>query len=127
MVDHTKGAEFNEEVVKTLVKGLIYEPTNLERIDDDDEQEDNNQRTYLDGKEPTELPEYLEEFKGKETVITEHGPQMKVCCGVGDSSHKFISAAGYEECQCCGRVVCRSCQGKVTHEDDDGQDIYCLG
>ena len=127
MVDHMKGAEFNEEAVKTLVRGLIYEPTNLESIDDDDEEEDNKQRTYLGGKEPTELPEYLEEFKGKGTVITEDGPRMKACCGVGDSSHKFLSAAGYEECQSCGRVVCRSCQGKADHQDDDGQDIYCLG
>jgi hypothetical protein len=41
MVDHMKGAEFNEEAVKTLVRGLIYEPTFLESIDDDDEEEDN--------------------------------------------------------------------------------------
>ncbi len=123
---HKHTPRFDNDVVHTYIRALVYEPTNIApESHESNEVTINNEevnvehiRTYLD-QPPTKLPEYLAEFAAADTEL-KGGPAMEVCRGVGNSTHPFLSADGFEKCKSCSEVVCKHCQASIDNH------TYCL-
>jgi hypothetical protein len=88
---------FDEDVVDTLIQGLICEPTNVAPTTDDgrvDDEEQTPMKTYLDGNPPQRLPKYLAQFAQEGVTTVFDGPAIATCKGVGIRSHTFLHADG---------------------------------
>ena len=116
MCHYTDG--FDKDIVHTYIRALIYEPTNVKGTDDD--ANDDMERTYLGDAPPTRLPSYLEEFAYGDITEIHHRVKVEECKGVGGSSHKFLSADGFDKCEVCDEIVCIHCRDTI-----DGK-THCL-
>lgn len=111
LFNHTASAtRLGIRTVDTLIKGIIYEPTNYTAYDSQ------NitiaaEHTYFDGSVPTKLPMYLSDFlaAGNNTITDDEGSIDMECAGVGDRSHIFLQSFGSRTCFSCNRVCCCSC------------------
>ena len=65
------------------------------------------------------MPTYLEEFSAPGTEIKQ-GPAIAICRGVGDHTHQFLAADGFEKYKGCNEIVCTLFQGAF------GKCTYCL-
>ena len=100
-----------EKVVQTHLDALLYEPTN----------KDGQEKTYLGGEAPKELPRYCEEFAASGPIINP-GPAILTCNSVGGKAHNFLTACGHGKCAKYNHVV--STYYHTTSVVDTG--TYCL-
>ena len=122
LLNHTATATgLGISTVDTLIKGIIYEPTNYASYDCQDIPIPAAEHTYFDGSVPTKLPMYLSDFAaGDNTIIDDDGPVDMECAGVGDRSHIFLESFGSRTCFSCNRICCCSCS-QMSNEKS-----YCL-
>lgn len=115
--------KLGEEVITTLVKGIIYHPTNYISCENVTDTEQTSLaevgHTYYDKLPPLYLPEYLEDFKSSETNTVE-GPEVAICMGVGSRPHKFLADTGSGRCHHCNSIVCEHCHGELNKK------VHCL-
>ena len=119
---YSKTEGFDNDVVHTLIRAIVYEPTNVfpkSEATNDNENQADSYRTYFDGHPPTKLPAYLEEFADKKTEIFD-GPEVKICRGVGVLTHRFLAADGFGLCTGCDGIVCQHCKANIDTNP------YCL-
>ena len=122
LLDYTASASgLGISTINTLIKGIIYEPTNYSSYDCHEIAIPASEHTYFDGLVPTKLPMYLSDFAaGDSTMIDEDGPICLECAGVGDRSHIFLESFGSRTCFACNRICCCSCS-EMSNEKS-----YCL-
>ena len=128
-----KWTSFSEDVVNTLIDGILYEPTNAKKpknhyiggTDVDDEW------TYIGGEAPSSLNSYLHEFASQSTSLVEN-ETVKVlhCKGPtnGHAGHDFLAPFHHSKCHLCKADICKMCTdvskrkegGKATLRD------YCI-
>lgn len=121
LLNHTAIATMLDiDTVNTLVKGIIYEPTNYVSYNCEITIPA-AEHTYYDGLVPPKLPRYLSDFAaGNNTIIDDNGPIDMECVGVGDRSHIFLQSFGSRTCFTCNRICCCSCS-EISNEKS-----YCL-
>jgi len=84
LLSHTASATgLGISTVDTLIKGIIYKPTNYSSYDCQDIAIPAAEHTYFDGSVPTKLPMYLSDFAaGDNTIINDDGHIDIECAGV---------------------------------------------
>jgi hypothetical protein len=122
LLEHTATVtKLGIKTVDTLVKGIIFEPTNYAAYDCQDSIIPAAEHTYFDGLSPAELPTYLSDFAATgNTIIDTNGPIVMDCTGVGDRSHLFLQSFGSRTCFSCNRICCCSCSQILNDKS------YCL-
>ena len=116
-----KKTHIGSRVVDTLVKGIIYEPTNYVSCDSDVLiMATKADHTYFGGSPPNKLPEYLLDFASSETTIERDGSVILLCKGVGEQSHLFLARTSWKRCHGCNGVLCGFCSSEIENRP------YCL-
>ncbi len=122
LLDHTATVtRLGIQTVDTLVKCIIYKPTNYALYDCQDIVTSAFKHTYFNGSSPTKLPMYLTNFASSvNTIIDEDGTTVMECTSVGNHLHLFLQSFCSWMCFSCNQIFCCSCSEILNDKS------YCL-